>query len=337
MKDLVAPVKNPGQFFDRKGVVRRIFSRIGAERPQSIALSGSRKSGKTSLLYYLFNEEVRKEYLESPETYLFFILDSRDCMEKEAENFIREITWKITPDLQEEDNYYNTLQREVKRIHTEGKKLILLFDDFHFITGSENYPLEFFSFLRSLANNYNVAYVTTSYLELQRLCAVKDIEESPFFNIFTNLSIGPFSHKEGIKLFSLLTSLDEQESEKIVTWTGSTPYALKLTATHLLQNPETKLKSASHMEKSLLPVLVPYFGQILSLLTRDALHPLKQIAKGKQPDQKDEYLLRPLIRHGFLIEEDMGIQPFSPAFSFFLKTRLNAKILKGHEYYASIR
>lgn len=328
------PVKDPGHFFGRKGIVRRIFSRIGAERPQSIALIGSRKSGKTSLLYYLFNEQVRAEYLESPEQYLFVMLHSRDCMEKQAENFIREITQQITPDIQDEDNYYNTLQKEVKEFHTQGKKLILLFDDFHFITGSEKYPLEFFSFLRSLANNYNVAYVTTSYLELQKLCVAKDIEESPFFNIFTNLSIGPFSHKDGTGLLSHLTGLDEHESEKIVSWAGSTPYPLKLIAQRIKENPGNNTVSESQFEKVLLPLLTPYFEQVLSLLKKDALQPLKQVAKGKPPDYKDEYLLRPLIRHGFLIEDDEKIQPFSPAFSLFLKTNLQAHILKGQEYYA---
>ncbi|MBN2535077.1 MAG: AAA family ATPase [Spirochaetales bacterium] len=334
MNDFTGPVKDPGLFFDRKGIVRRIFSRIGAERPQSIALIGSRKSGKTSLLYYLFHEQVRAEYLESPGSYLFFMLNSRDCMEKQAENFIREITHQITPAIHEETNYYNTLQKEVKNIHTQGKKLILLFDDFHFITGSENYPLEFFSFLRSLANNYNVAYVTTSYLELQKLCAAKDIEESPFFNIFTNLSIGPFSHKEGIKLFSHLTGLDEQDSEKVVAWAGSTPYSLKLIAQKMKENSKNENISESQFVKKFLPVLIPYFEQVLSLLTKDALQPLKQIAKGKKPDQKDEYLLRPLIRHEFLIEDDGMIQPFSPAFSRFLKNNLQVKTLKGQEYYA---
>lgn len=335
MNDLTGPVKDPGHFFNRKGIVRRIFSRIGAERPQSIALIGSRKSGKTSLLYYLFNEQVQIEYLEFPETYLFFMLNSRDCMEKQAENFIREITHQLTPEIQEETNYYSTLQKEVKKIHSLGQKLILLFDDFHFITGSEKYPLEFFSFLRSLANNYNVAYVTTSYLELQKLCAAKDIEESPFFNIFTNLSIGHFSHKEGIRLFSHLTGLDEQESEKIVTWAGSTPYSLKLIAQRMKEDPKYKTVSESQFEKVLLPVLTPYFEQVLSLLTKDALQPLKQVARGKNPDQKDEYLLRPLIRHGFLIEGEEMIKPFSPAFSLFLKTSLQAKIFKGQEYYAA--
>jgi serine/threonine-protein kinase len=334
MNSLDVPVKDPGHFFGRKGIVRRIFSRIGAERPQSIALIGSRKSGKTSLLYYLFNEQVRAGYLESPEQYLFVMLNSLDCMEKKAENFIREITQQITPDIQDEENAYNTLQKKVKKFHIQGKKLILLFDDFHFITGSEKYPLEFFSFLRSLANNYNVAYVTTSYLELQKLCVAKDIEESPFFNIFTNLSIGTFSHKDGTGLFSHLTGLDEQESEKIVSWAGSIPYPLKLIAQRIKENPGDNAVSESQFEKVLLPLLTPYFEQVLSLLKKDALQPLKQIAKGKPPDFKDEYLLRPLIRHGFLIEEDEKIKPFSPAFLLFLKTSLQVHILKGQEYYA---
>ncbi|MBN2442934.1 MAG: ATP-binding protein [Spirochaetales bacterium] len=328
------PVKLPEHFYGRKSIVRRIFSRIGAERPQSIALIGSRKSGKTSLLYYLNDEQVRSKHLESSEKYLFFLLNSRNCMEKQAENFIREITRQITSSTNEEKNYYNALQKNVREIHSQGKKIILLFDDFHLITGSEHYPLEFFSFLRSLANNYNVAYVTTSYLELQKLCVAKDIQESPFFNIFTNLSIGPFSLKEGIRLLSVLTGTEEETAEKIVTWAGPLPYTLKLIARNCAEEIRSKNLPESRYEKKLLPILAPYFGQILSLLTKEAFMPLKQLAKEKKPDQKAEYLLRPLIRHGFLIEQDDEmIRPFSPAFLLFLKTQLSAKILKGHECY----
>jgi len=50
--------------------------------------------------------------------------------------------------------------------------------------------------MRSMANTYNVAYVTTSSETLQKLCVLKDVEESPFFNIFTNIALKPLSAAE---------------------------------------------------------------------------------------------------------------------------------------------
>ena len=69
-------------------------------------------------------------------------------------------------------------------------------------------------------------------------------------------------------------------------------------------------------------------------MTQDAYKPLKAVIKGKTPDQKEIYLLRPLIKHSFLEEdENEQISCFSPAFSCFLKKNLTPGLLKGHEQY----
>ncbi|HSE99153.1 MAG TPA: ATP-binding protein, partial [Blastocatellia bacterium] len=46
-------IKDPRQFFGRSREVSKIFSRIGASRPQSISVVGERRIGKSSLLYYI--------------------------------------------------------------------------------------------------------------------------------------------------------------------------------------------------------------------------------------------------------------------------------------------
>src|SRR5262245_24899332 len=68
-------IKDPAEFFGRTREVAKIFSRIGASRPQSIAVVGDRRIGKSSLLHYINHPEVRKRYLDRWESYTFAFID----------------------------------------------------------------------------------------------------------------------------------------------------------------------------------------------------------------------------------------------------------------------
>jgi hypothetical protein len=68
-------IKDPKQFFGRTREVSKIFSRIGASRPQSISVVGERRIGKSSLLYYINHPEVRARFLDRMEAYAFAFID----------------------------------------------------------------------------------------------------------------------------------------------------------------------------------------------------------------------------------------------------------------------
>ena len=40
-------IRNPEDFFNRKAEIKKIFSRIGASKPQSISIVGDRRIGKS--------------------------------------------------------------------------------------------------------------------------------------------------------------------------------------------------------------------------------------------------------------------------------------------------
>jgi hypothetical protein len=326
-----APVLEPRDFFGREPIVKRLFSRIGADRPQSIAVIGGKKSGKTSLLNYIFNDEVRRKYLANPDSYIFTLV--RSDQSSHSASSILELVADTAFGNEPDSNPYSALQKLVESHHGAGKKLIVLFDDFHLVTGNKDFPLEFFSFLRSLANNYNVAYVTTSYLELQQLCVVKAIEESPFFNIFTNLTLGLFTPGEGAGLLTGILALDKAMADSIVGLCGPHPYILKSVASLIAANTITASDAANSFEKSVLPHLVPYFGKIVSLLPKDAYNALRAAEKNGKPDVKELHHLRPLIRHGFLVENDDRVEPFSAAFGLFIKKHCTQTMLRGGDGY----
>ena len=182
-------IKNPENFFNRKTEVERIFSRIGASRPQSISIVGDRRIGKSSLLYYICNENIREKYLENSEKYIFAYFDLQEKKNMNVQEFFRIVTEKIAEQLPEnpedlvQDFTYDSFLRLIKTL-VKYRCVILVFDEFDAVTTNENFDSEFFSFLRSIANSYNVAYITSSRQDLQELCHANELKDSPFLQPF---------------------------------------------------------------------------------------------------------------------------------------------------------
>lgn len=347
MIDPEAPVAKPEDFFGRRNIVRRIYSRIASERPQSVAVIGGRKAGKTSLLAYLADPAVMRENLSSPGRYRFVSVPGVDDPLLDAACFLRGLSGLLGGKREPGETEYNRLQRRVEDLHRGGINLVCFFDDFHHVTRNTNFPLEFFSFLRSLANNFNLAYVTTSHLELQKLCVAKDIEESPFFNIFTNIALGPLADDEARDLLVSLTGWSAADAGRLAVWAGPLPYVMKLVARACPDGPPAD----GRRETLLLSVLEGYFTAVLSILPREAFKPLKDLVKGKAADPRDSHFLKPLVRHHFLLDEteDMtrgdsrsdrrelpaassendNLTFFSEAFKLFVQKRAVAGMLKG--------
>ena len=71
-------------------------------------------------------------------------------------------------------------------------KLIIFMDDFEIPLLSYDFPSDFFSLLRGIANNNDVAYVTATTERLIDLFRKKRRPESPFPNIFGTVLVGCF-------------------------------------------------------------------------------------------------------------------------------------------------
>ncbi len=327
--DPETPVSDPADYVGQAGLVRRIFSRIGAERPQSVAVIGGKKSGKTSLLAHIADPAVRAAHLAEGGSYEMCLVPSGGEGYQSPDQVLASLRRLLPQAGPARGNGYDGLRASVDALHAAGRRVVLLFDDFHLVTSNHAFPLEFFSFLRSLANNFNLAYVTTSFLELQKLCAIKDVQESPFFNIFTNLSLGMLSLEEGCRLLARLTGWDEAACAAVVRWCGASPYALKRAGARLLPMGAAPPRDDAALERLLLSELSPYFEEVVSLLPREAARPLQALAKGRPAEPSEAHYLGPLVKQGFLVEKAGAAECFSPAFCAFVRTRLSAKMLKG--------
>jgi hypothetical protein len=331
MIDAESPVKDPSDFVGHAGLVRRLFSRIGAERPQSVALIGGTKSGKTSLLSFVSDEGIKGKFLDGAERFVFVQACAGCRMTESPDSFLAGLHELLPAVAGARANRYEGVSQAIDALHASGKRLVILLDDFHFITQNERFPLEFFSFLRSMANNYNLAYVTTSFLELQKLCVVKDVQESPFFNIFTNLPLGMLAPADAKTLLEKITKLTDAAAGRVAEWCGSSAYILKKAAARLEGESAPEKLTDEDLERILSPEIAPFFVQIVSLLPPNALKGLQAIAKGRGVDQSEAHYLSSLIKQGFLVERDGDVSCFSPAFLAFLRKGLSPRMLKGKD------
>jgi serine/threonine-protein kinase len=255
--------------------------------------------------------------LANPDDYIFLYIPCRTDNQFTLGTFtgtIFRMTRKYTEksDKSSIELEYTYFKRLVENLHKQNKKIILFLDDFNLITLNPAFPLEFFSFLRSLANNYNLAYITTSYEDLQKLCISKDIEESPFFNIFTNMSLRGLESVEIDSLFENSSdggSNDIEEDKKYLTeLVGTGPYPLQM-ACHYLQEFKNEHGSLNQdlkeqFETLLAENLYDYHQKLWEHMD-DSYHSiLSSLAFGKQIPPAQQYLVRDLSKKSYLMNNN---------------------------------
>ncbi|MEJ2665364.1 MAG: adenylate/guanylate cyclase domain-containing protein, partial [Spirochaetia bacterium] len=196
---------HPEMFFGRRALVKRIFTRLTAQRPQSISLVGERRIGKSSLLNYLNFPSTRLAAVEEPEQYIQLFVDFQQLRALDENGLIGVIFKELERQLG--DNISLRTSADFDGIHSlcetltkAGYKLVLFFDEFESVTKNEKIGPEFYSFFRSLANNYPLAFVTASGRNLKDMCVTHEISDSPFFNIFTVQNVGLFRSDEAYEL-----------------------------------------------------------------------------------------------------------------------------------------
>jgi len=199
-------IRHREDFFGRAQEIRRIYARLNATPPGSMSVVGDRKIGKSSLLNYVYGRASRNEYLEQPDRTVMVFLDFQQEKNMTVESFVRELLVKAKLELRDRLDVSDCAlsldgtRDMVHRLDSAGYRLTILLDEFEAVTTNANFHLEFFSFLRFLANHYNVSYITSSSRDLQVLCHNKEISDSPFFNIFSTVRLSVFQRPEAEEL-----------------------------------------------------------------------------------------------------------------------------------------
>lgn len=327
------PVSDIKNFIGRETLSNKIYSRIGASRPQSVSIVGDYKIGKTSLINYLTAPEIQKQYLGNPADYIFISFSISENNITSLEQFIKilssQISEKTNFPFDPAISYYDWFKKAAETLTTKKKKIIIFLDDFNIVTQNENFPLEFFSFLRSMANNYNVAYVTTSYHDLQKLCVSKDVEESPFFNIFTNMTLRAITEEKIQDLINKhCPGISDENSKILIKYAGRFPYQIKI-ACNVLKNmggDNSDSNFEDSFSSSFYNDIKEYFDTLFSRFDVEYQKILKLfVTTGKIPDQL-HFLFNDLERKDYAFQNGKKAGLYSPSFERFIAEKFNLKL-----------
>jgi AAA+ ATPase superfamily predicted ATPase len=246
------PISDPSRFFGRKREIEQVFSRLRNVEFESSSIVGERRIGKTSLLNYVAHPDVRRPHGLDPDKYLFVYVDlqivdmdttptrlwqwllrqlARCCYHAEVKQTLEELRRA-----QAIDNF--ALEEFFDTVDEKGQYVVFLLDEFENVTENENFDLAFFYGLRSLAIHHHLALITSSRHELIELCHSEAIRASPFFNIFANINVRPFTEAEARELiFGSLAgtgvSFSDEEVDNIFQLAGYHPYFLQAACSFL--------------------------------------------------------------------------------------------------------
>jgi hypothetical protein len=250
-------ISDPRDFYGRRRELRRVFARLNANQPQSVSVVGDRRVGKSSLLCQVAHEEQRARHMSTAGDAVFVFLDFQNIVVADAERFIGllldSMPRSCRPRGEDADGpAYAELEATVANLHTQGGRLIVVMDEFEKITGNASFEQGFFSFMRSLANRYRVAYVTSSVTELQQMCHNRDISDSPFFNIFSNLQLGAFTRDEAEELVRMPSARTgrplEPHGARLIEMAGTLPMHLQIACSSLWEHLEEQGDGAPDWE-----------------------------------------------------------------------------------------
>ena len=325
-----AMIRSANDFYGRRKEAQHIMSRLGASAPQSVSLVGERRMGKSSLLWHLAQSEVRAAHLDEPERYVFPYLDFQGHQNLDRAGFCRlfgqclsdaagdRLSVGDLSDLSDLDG----LAREMERA---GLRLVCLFDEFEAVTGSPALGAGFFGALRSLANQYGVGYVTATRQHLQTMCHNRQIWESPFFNIFTEVRVGAMPDDEVEQLIAVPSAAAgvplAEHGEAIRCLGGNLPFFVQLAcsaAFELLQQADGKALDPAALERAFMEEAASHFTYTWDCLSPEQRRIAKALASGDTPPPTDNPAAVALTAEGYVRVDDAGPRLFSEGFAHYV-------------------
>jgi len=333
---------SPPYFVGREHEVLGILDHLASAARGSSAISGERRTGRTSLLHYL------TEWLSKPplqEQFLPLYVDCQSIPRFTPTRFwqrvLRLLESKVADDspgkamsrlLEQEEISCADFEVVSDRIYENGQTLVLLLDEFEWVVRTDpacvDMTHDFLSGLRALINRVpkGLALVVGAIHPLDRLCEGIQFRGSPFGNSFLLLQLGPFTEAEVDQFFARMlkgTGLEFTEDERnyIKQIAGSHPLLLQ-TAGSLLFESRVRAgpiehywaiskrfeEQASHHFKSLWEASTE--GEqtlLLSIATRDLDHELTRARLTRE--------LRSLTERGLIIHRDGHPEIFSFLFA----------------------
>lgn len=227
------PVSKPGFFFGRGRETGFAFDLL--RKGQSVAVSGPRRIGKTSLLMHLTDPQVAAEHGCPAEEMEFLLLDGGTLDGLGEEDFYGAIDRSLggasgaVP-------YADFFEHLRSAFSGNRRSLVILLDEFELVAANPRLGLPLFNRLRGLAAQYPLRFVTASKNPLWRLGQSNpETLASPFFNFFAPLDLGPLEEPEAREMLQRLSAqagkpFSGKDCDAILAVSGPHPLFLQVTA-----------------------------------------------------------------------------------------------------------
>ncbi|HEV2655502.1 MAG TPA: hypothetical protein VGT82_11105, partial [Ktedonobacteraceae bacterium] len=199
-------------------------------------------------------------------------------------------------------------------IEEQGFHPVLLMDAFDNVARNTRFNWQLFSFLRSQANRGKVSYVTATIAHLQKVCH-RDVEGSPFFNIFAVQEIGPLDLEEAHELVlhpsqEVGLAFTSDEVDWIIKLAGLHPFFIQQVCYYFFEEKllhDGAKVDRKHIKNQAYRALEPHFNDIWERLPPDTQAQLKDEARvvnkqGREiPELSESSLFRLFVRDKFKI------------------------------------
>ncbi|MBA2284949.1 MAG: helix-turn-helix domain-containing protein [Ktedonobacteraceae bacterium] len=210
------------EFYGREREKLRLL--IRTLKGESTSVIGPRRIGKTWLLQYL--RLVTPTQLGPRYTVGYLDATGPSCATRSG--FTREILNVLSLDIPEQDTMavsknLTTLEISVKEAHADGRILVLCIDEFEGLCKQADFHLDILENLRAIAQ-VGLGLVIASkkpLIEIVSEVVGNESKTSPFFNIFVQISLKPFTHTEASKFVAAKSQeavFNEQEQEALLNY-----------------------------------------------------------------------------------------------------------------------
>ena len=197
------PVRDPAYFFGRSREIA--FAADLLRQGQSLAISGPRRFGKTSLLFHLAHPDVAARRGLGADTTRWVYLDGGTLSGLDEQWFYGAVDQALGG---EDDTVpYTRFVERLRGLGAAGLRLVLAVDEFELVAANPHFGQVLFSRLRGLAAQHPLQFITASKDPLVELTfAHRETLSSPFFNILAPLHLGPLVEQEALDLLTTLSA-----------------------------------------------------------------------------------------------------------------------------------
>jgi tRNA A-37 threonylcarbamoyl transferase component Bud32 len=336
-------ITEPGCFFGRRREIESLYSAVYTHQCRSVV--GERKLGKSSLLTAVAQPDMMAHYGLDPTRTLFIYLDLEGMASAEREDFWIEVLDRLSVILPPTATTlrdqverlldsgplrFTTVRRLLRRVRDTGLDLVLTLDEFEGLARNPSFEPDFYGEMRSLAGELGIVYLTASKRGLYELTYHhSDTLSSPFFNIFSEMTLGLMPDDEACGLLRTISEQGQgvgfcqEEIDLALELAGPHPFFLQIAGYHLYELPgrgQPQIPDAyDQAARRFTAESEDHYRYLWSQLDSEERQAILS------PNMASEPLRKKLLAKALIRQADERYTPFGHAFAVFLEGRRHEK------------